>query len=219
MIQCKFTNKSSLSIDLTKSLLKRAENKTELSEFKSEEFSKQSIIVSTRCLDLKENLNLIAWHYTTGRCFMAIAKSVFLRPTKPKFSYDEIPILMFSKKNDWEPIFRRAVSDESGQRDSISKAETASVGGGLFRFGYPVERLMPSNKLLKLAQVPYRTIKCLERIGFSLGVKSSDWLGTFDAISIDQLVIEFSDGKQWVRIQNGTQSMFSLNETITSKVS
>lgn len=210
---------ASLSEDIRKNLFKRAEIKKKHCEFRLAQFSSPLISAKVSDMEVKDSSDLVAWHYTTGKCFLAIARSVFLLPTKAKFSDGEIPILMFSKKKDWEPIFRKAVNNESNQRDSIAKNETALVGGGLFRFGYPVERLMPSKQLLKLANVPHRIIKCLENIGRSLGATPSDWLGTFDAIPIEQLIIEFSDGEQWVRIQNRMHSTSSISVAIVREVS
>jgi hypothetical protein len=65
-------------------------------------------------IELGSSSSPVAWHYTTGECFVSIARAAFLIPSRLGLLSDEIPILMFSKNQNWEPTFRNIVSGERG---------------------------------------------------------------------------------------------------------
>jgi hypothetical protein len=142
-----------------------------------------------------------AWHYTTGIAFQSIVKSGVLLPSKKYIAKNERPVLWFSLNQDYEPTAAKGVRLDDGRVAQGSRDTTYKFGGGLVRFGYAAKRLIPWRDLKKKARIPIRVVDGLERVGRKMQAHPGDWLGSFRAISISELVIDVWDGASWVRIR------------------
>lgn len=169
-------------------------------------------------IELSGSSSPIAWHYTTGECFMSIASATFLIPSRLGLLLEEIPILLFSKNQNWEPAFRNIVSGERGWSHRLKRQNAGRLGGGLFRLGYTSEYLIEWKRLSKLANIPYKASSVFEMIGRSYGAVPSDWMGTFDALPVDNLIVQFFNGEEWVGFHKSPYSI-SLSKEIISQAS
>lgn len=155
----------------------------------------------------------LAWHYTTGTCFLRIVEAGYLRPTDAAIPKHEVPALWFSRNQVWEPTSAKGIFDNKGKNWTLSKLETYEFGCGLIRFGYPVTKLISWPELQKKAKILPCRANVLENTGRMLGANPSDWMGSMSRIFICDLVIESLEDNKWVRIASPLKDLHQLHCT------
>lgn len=144
----------------------------------------------------------LAWHYTTGECFLRIVEMGMLIPTGIGSTPPERPVLWFSKRSDFEPTAIKAVS-HLGEVRQVSLQEMYEMGRGLVRFGYPTGRLLPWIKLREKAKIPAQLWGPLERAARRQGGNPDDWWGTTKGLHVDSLVVDVMDESMaWQRVRS-----------------
>jgi len=149
-----------------------------------------------------QRMDQLAWHYTTGDHFKEIVESGLLMTTSAGCPDNERPIVWFSMNQWFEPTATKMVFENSRPR-SLTMQETKTFFNGLVRFGYPPLKLIPWHDLPKLAGITRHVKRGLEKAGRLQGATPHHWMGSFQAISVDDLVIEvMNDQNQWQRVQD-----------------
>jgi hypothetical protein len=140
-----------------------------------------------------------AWHYTTGWHFVQIVKSNVLLPATAYIARRELPIIWFSLEQFWEPTAQKAMNP----LQLLGMNGTYLHGGGLIRFGISPSRLIPWPQLGRLARIPSRIMRSLERVARHQGARPELWCGTIDGpIALPDIeAIDCFDGNNWVRIK------------------
>ena len=146
-------------------------------------------------------IETLAWHYTVGNHFLKIMESGYLRPTDIGIEPGEKPILWFSTNQTWDQTACKAVLKD-GKICRISKEETRNLGGGLYRFGMPIDRLHMWPKLVRKARMTPNVQRLLEIEGRKQGANPSEWCGlTSNPIAIDKIfAIQTEADGLWVDI-------------------
>lgn len=157
---------------------------------------------SSRFLQRSASLADIAWHYTIGIRLISIVNTGALLTTDVLVQPDEHPVLWFSLNPTWEPTANKAMITKEGDFVTLTKDETRQTGGALVRFGYPRSLLLPWNELRRQANIGRKKAKGLEASGYSQGALPAHWMGSLDAIFLDDLIIEVWDGERWNCIQD-----------------
>ena len=150
---------------------------------------------------------MLAWHYTTGRKFKAIAETGALLPTAVGVtSKKERPILWFSLEQFWEPTASKAEM-QNGAMVDLKMEGTYRRGGGLARFGVSPTKLVPWPRLALKANIPPRVRVSLEQVAREEGSEPQRWLGLINRPLLLQDVeaIEIFDGEKWARIENAAR--------------
>lgn len=153
----------------------------------------------------------LAWHYTTGAHFVAIAADGFLDPRHTVTPQNERNIIWFSTAQHWEPTAQKALTHNDGSMDLLGMSGTFERGRGLIRFGLNARdpRLEAWPRLGRRAGMDASVIQSLEKVGLRQGAKPSQWMGSFKRIPLRDLVIEVAEeiegGFRWVRAEGGAQ--------------
>jgi hypothetical protein len=143
------------------------------------------------------------WHYTTGECYESIIKDGFLKPSEPPVAFLHRPILWFSRNQYWEKAAARSLLTDSGELIFLSKAETAQLTGGLFRFGVFSE-IAPLSwwDIKQTSGITAFAARVLYRQGIALGAKPGDWRGTYEAVPAEQWrKVEIFEKSRWVPVE------------------
>jgi hypothetical protein len=137
-----------------------------------------------------------AYHYTTMHSALSIVESGRLLATMPE--PNERAVLWFSRHPYFEPTAIKPRTDEAGELHWLTLAEARLAGGGLVRFGYPVDKLLSWLELLGAADIhPDRACELL-LAGMRCGASSGDWMGSLAAIPVWECTVEvFNDCGRW----------------------
>ncbi len=147
--------------------------------------------------------DVLAWHYTTGEKFAAIVLTGYLMPSGLFVKPPERPVLWFSLNQQFEPTARKAVI-EGGAYRVLSVEETGRHCGGLVRFGLSPRKLLTGDKLRTRARIARTLWAGLCRIGIQQKADPAHWLGTIDAVPLEQLTVDvMNDAGMWQRVQGG----------------
>jgi hypothetical protein len=141
-----------------------------------------------------------AWHYTTGEAFISIVESGVLRQATAFVPKNQRPVLWFSLNQDYEPTAAKAIMSEDGTISFGNRESTRQLGRGLVRFGLDPKRLVTWRHLKKRAGIPSQLARALEASGRAIKARPDDWLGSFDAIGIEELVVEVWYEGSWIRV-------------------
>jgi hypothetical protein len=141
-------------------------------------------------------MGMIAWHYTVGNKLPLIRESGCLRPTDACIEPGERPVCWFSTHPYFEPTcakvsnqsFLAALRDPSTCRRWMQ--ESAELGEGLYRFGYPVAQLIRWPEVGKRAGIKAWLRNAMMKTGRLQGAKPEQWYGTFNEIPIDGLIFQ-----------------------------
>lgn len=140
------------------------------------------------------------WHYTTGQKALLIFESGELKPSSSYIEPGEKPILWFSHNQYWEETANKAIIEEGGKLRRLSMTETSDLGGGLFRFGMPFDRVVNWPKLATLAGMRSKIRKNLEIAGIKSGADFREWCGLLQPVSIFTLYGQKMDAGEWVNL-------------------
>lgn len=139
---------------------------------------------------------MIAWHYTTGAKLELILNSGVLRPADIGVEPPEKPILWFSLHPYYENSARKGLRDDSGRvTRAATVAEMYEMGGGLFRFGCPINQLKHGEVLRKAAKMQSIVWRKLLKGAVAMGASAGDWWGHIGEVPIADLVFEAMDDK------------------------
>ena len=141
----------------------------------------------------------MSWHYTTGKNFVGICDSKYIKPATTGVIPPEKPIVWFSTHEYYEPTAQKMKKD--GSIASID--ELFILGSGLVRFGLPVNRLIHWNKFKCKARMHESVVRGLEDTGRSQGADPQQWYGLMRKVPIKEcLRVDVMDAnKQWVRVK------------------
>lgn len=151
-----------------------------------------SIVLRTDSSTLSETL---AWHYTTGTCFMQIVDSGLLLPTAVFVAPPERPVLWFSTNQQFELTACKGVVRADGSRRTVSVEEMRDRGRGLVRFGLRPELLLAGAELREQARIPPRMWQALVHVSRIQGANPDQWLGTLQSVPVQDLVVDVIDNE------------------------
>jgi hypothetical protein len=129
---------------------------------------------------------MIAWHYTCGTRAVDILVSGVLKPTDAFVPPNEKPILWFSVAPFWEQTANKMIAMD-GKAICLSMEGTALYGGGLYRFGFPVERLVRWPDIGKRARCRAEDRKNMMKAARAQGADPKNWHGTMNAIALEDI--------------------------------
>lgn len=135
---------------------------------------------------------MIAWHYTTGTKFKLISASGHLTPATLGVEPPEQPIVWFSINQYFENTAKKGVQTEDGAYRSATLEEMLELGEGLYRFGYPIQKLKCGEPLRKAAKMKSITWRFLAKRAKSMKANSLEWFGHVgeNPLSIEGMSIE-----------------------------
>jgi hypothetical protein len=115
----------------------------------------------------------------------------FLRPTAINIAPDELPVLWFSKNDQFEPTAAKGMITPDGGVKLMTHTQMAQMLG-IFRFSLPDTdiRLISWQRLPMRAKIPKKTVRYLIDVGVKRGAKPNDWVGTLVPIPLPSLVCE-----------------------------
>jgi len=162
------------------------------------------------------------WHYTYSHNIGAILESKVLLPPylTPGFRMQEASavaqfgesilkdrgfvadkkLLLFSQREDWEPMSYRAVMTPLGPIDLHGIEDYSKYGMDVFRIAVSVSILHPYLKLKRLAGMPKDMAANLDRIAGQFGSNPYDWWGTMKPVGIDKwtaIQVRNPESKAW----------------------
>lgn len=155
----------------------------------------------------RRKLMTTAWHYTTGERFLSIVECGFLLPATALITSKERPVVWFSLNQEWEPTANKMLRSPDGTLIFLDKEGTCKFGGGLVRFGYPLERTIRWPLLARKAKIPPTTRVGLELAARENGSNPNDWCGVLRPVPLDELTIEVLDGEKWVSVRSRTDDL------------
>ena len=131
----------------------------------------------------------IAWHYTTGECFIGIVKTGCILPTMAGVSGRERPAVWFTLNQFWEPTANKGWLEPDGTRRTMSREETCAKGGGLVRFGVTLETARYDwREFKKRSRIHPRVALALAQSARSVGSDPNDWRVCFEPVPREQWV-------------------------------
>jgi hypothetical protein len=143
----------------------------------------------------------MAWHYTNGDSYVDIIKSGVLSLATIGISEGEKPVLWFTINQEWEPTVNGTTSDDGVSWHRNTMQETKENYDGLYRFGISSLNLIPWVELVKVANIPHRVKKALEKTAIKSGSNPFHWLGSLQPIDISDTFIEtMDDTGKWVKV-------------------
>lgn len=158
----------------------------------------------------------LAWHYTTGEKFELILFCGYLKTTlsSHELRENERPVLWFSINQKWEQTASyRIVKD--GKLIKSPMLENKEGVGGLVRLGYPHSQLLPWIELWKAAGIIPQMKRLLEKNAREDGSNQFHWMGTFNNISLADLVIEtMNECNQWEAAQLSSFTRLTLEQAV-----
>src|SRR5437867_969614 len=119
-------------------------------------------------------MNDLVWHYTVGRYARKIEATQLLLPATNGVPEHERPVVWFSARQDFEPTARK-LWKQADAVFSLTKVETAELGGGLVRYGLPRESALRWPALCRAAGIRTGQQRRLERAGRRQGADPIDW--------------------------------------------
>lgn len=129
---------------------------------------------------------MIAWHYTTGKNFRTIVRTGLLLPATKWVRHPELPIVWFSTHPEYEPSAIKSISGPHGQPTrKLTLIELYQRGGGLVRFGCPVERLKRGEQLRKAANMRSSMWRALVKAAKLDNPNPNDWWGHVGYLEIE----------------------------------
>lgn len=144
-------------------------------------------------------MKLMVWHYTTGEKHELIMKDGLLKRTDIGIDEGELPILWFSSHQHFEPSAQKACLGPNGYaRMSIEMMQ--EYGGGLYRYGVPVEhpKLFAWLKLRPAAKMSASVARRLEKRAIAWKAKPMNWFGFLEDMPIGALAIErMTENQTW----------------------
>lgn len=144
-----------------------------------------------------------AWHYTTGQKAKMIFESGELKPTDAFIEAQEKPILWFSKNQEWEQTANKMLVGPGTLRQ-LTTDETRNMGGGLFRFGMPSNKLIQWPRLARSANMRSKIQRALEEGGLRAGADFREWCGLLEPVSIAGLTCQTLTDSGWVELEIST---------------
>jgi hypothetical protein len=127
-----------------------------------------------------------------------IREAGVLRPATAGVPQGEIPVVWFSARQHWEPTANKNLQLPDGRIVSLDFAETISRGEGGWRFGMPVESLIPWRRLREAARITPKTATGLIRAAKRQGADQAFWYGSLEPVPLHACVIERLDADTWV---------------------
>lgn len=132
----------------------------------------------------------------------------------------EKPVLWFSANPVYEPTAIKLIA--SGDRAFRPTVEVLHHLIGIFRFGLNAKdaRLMPFNRIQRIAHISPKEAAAMVASGLRIGAKPSHWTGSLVPIPLSELEFEEWTGDTWVsgslpeaieRIQNTKGSLASAS--------
>jgi hypothetical protein len=147
----------------------------------------------------------IAWHYTVGSRAKDILESGKIRPATANVPSNERPAVWFTVRDDWEPTAnKRWQNSNTGEVKFLSTDEMLKRGGGGVRFGIPVHKLTPWNKLINKTRMDSKTKKALIEFAINVGSDPDSWYGTIKPVRVKDCVIQL--------LWDGSKLATSLNK-------
>lgn len=138
------------------------------------------------------------YHYTTGNKLSPILNSSCLVPTNVMVAPHEKPVLWFSVNPRYEPTAIKLVA-HGGHTHRPTVQELHQLIG-IFRFGFNVDdaRLVPFNKLSRLARISPQDIAAMIASGMRIGATPAHWTGSLVPITLSEVDFEEWTGDTWV---------------------
>jgi len=163
-----------------------------------------------------------AWHYTTTEKFELIIKSGLLKTTLSLMPErrGERPIVWFTINQEWEPTTAYTYRDNK----PLTMLENKQAGGGLVRLGYPLAgipnyELIPWIELYKVAGIKPKFKNLLEKLGKNRGSNPYHWLGCFNDIPLESLIIQkMNDLNQWESAELSTFRVLTEEQVIQRRL-
>lgn len=145
---------------------------------------------------------MIAWHYTTGQKFERIKQTGILLPADIGVEPPEQPILWFSTHPRYEPSAMKPLGDSKGNViRMLTLDELHEMGGGLYRLGYPINRLKCGENLRKAAKMSSIWWRRLHKGAANLKADPADWWGQVGPMSLSEVTVETMDSnKRWIPV-------------------
>ncbi|CAJ3120226.1 Uncharacterised protein [Burkholderia pseudomallei] len=145
---------------------------------------------------------MIAWHYTTGQKFELIKQTGILLPADIGVAPPELPILWFSTHPRYEPSAMKPLGDSTGNIvRMLTLDEMRELGGGLYRFSYPISHLKCGENLRKAAKMSSIWWRRLVKGGANLKADPADWWGHVGSLSLSKVTVETMDSnKRWIPV-------------------
>jgi hypothetical protein len=139
------------------------------------------------------------YHYTTGNKLLPISASGCLLPTNVMVAPQEKPILWFSVNPVYEPTAVKliATADRRVYRPTFQELHQII---GIFRFGIVATdaRLVPFNKLQRLAHISSHDMAAMTASGMRIGATPAHWTGTLIPLALSELDFEEWTGDMWI---------------------
>lgn len=148
------------------------------------------------------DLTMIAWHYTTGQKYKLIKQSGILLPADIGVTPPEQPILWFSTHPRYEPSAMKPLGDSDGNFiRMLTLDEMRVMGGGLYRFGYPIWQLKSGENLRTAAKMSSIWWRRLAKSGTKLKAEPADWWGNVGSLPLSEVTVETMDvNKRWIPV-------------------
>ena len=144
----------------------------------------------------------IGWHYTTGENYRLIIESGFLMPEANSVFPSDKPILWFSSNHYFEQSVCRSIFI-NGEIQTLTMSETQVSFNGLYRFGYPLNTLLPWQAIKKGIKIPSDIAHALEHLGYKLSANPEEWYGLFQKLPLSQcLSVQVMESNTWIDILN-----------------
>ena len=126
------------------------------------------------------------WHYTIGGHLVSIISDGFIRPADTLVFRPERPITWFTTSENWEETANKG-GLVNGKWTTLSREETGSRYGGLFRIGvgddYPLRRFM---RITLESRQDFRLTDALIDSARRVGSDPfNDWWGTFHKVRLE----------------------------------
>jgi hypothetical protein len=137
------------------------------------------------------------WHYTVGAKMRLIEESGVLKPAVAFVPAGEIPVVWLSSRQLWGPTANKMVALGTGQLVVLNFRETTSQLGGGFRFGLPVQRLIPWRQLRTAARISAVTQTQLVQSARSQGADPNSWAGALEPVPVAACRIERLVKSSW----------------------
>ncbi|MHB8474613.1 MAG: hypothetical protein ACYDC8_17575, partial [Gammaproteobacteria bacterium] len=107
----------------------------------------------------------------------------------------ELPVLWFSENQIYELTATKLLVDgvtRCKRMATIAEMTNVTLTGGLFRFRYEGDDLIPWPELAAAARIPRVLAKDLEERAQQIGAVPKEWSGSLAAMPIDGMSIEFA---------------------------
>jgi hypothetical protein len=145
-------------------------------------------------------VEVMAWHYTIGLRAQSILSDGLIRPATAGVPAGETPVVWFSTRQHWEPTANKAMAKDGLYIRRLTFEETIERGGGGWRFGLPVDRLVAWRNLSRLANISRETANGLVRAARKSGADPAFWYAALGPVVVAECVIERLDGDEWHRL-------------------